>query len=361
MKAIINQNVLLKELRKFSLVIKKNPVIPIMSTVLFEFNKNKLTLKATDLETTYISTIECESKDKFSLPIEHSKITDICSSIGSPLELELKDKGISIVSGKSKYNLGLFGKAEEFPSMPTDEYEIEFDADGGFYFYLTNANSCRSKEENMINFDMAALDIKKKSMFIVATNGSSVYKKELPIKNKKELVVMIPENFVLSCKGFQESKICIGEKFIKAEYGNDIVISRLSEQKFPDYNVVIAPEIEYNTSINKDELISAINSVMVIKGSPNDQCVISFVTNSIKLTTQNIDFASDAEMELDIEHSVTMDAIALNASRLKHLLSTIDSDNILMSFNEPNKAVYAKPENDDSLLILLMPLQLLNN
>ena len=58
MKAVINSTLLSKELKKLSLVIKKNTVIPILSTVKFSFEKNKLTLTATDLETTYISEIE---------------------------------------------------------------------------------------------------------------------------------------------------------------------------------------------------------------------------------------------------------------------------------------------------------------
>lgn len=359
MKAVIDPIKLLKELKKFSLVVKKNPIIPIMSTVLFEFDKNKLTLRATDLETTYISVIDCESKDKFALPIEHDKIQDVCSNVHSPISLEFTEKVINIVSGKAKYNFSISGKATDFPILPTDDFDLSVDVDGDFYFHLNNANQVRSKNDDMVNFNMAALDIKKKSLFVVATDGNNVYKKELPIKSSKEVMVMVPDKFVTSCKAFQSSKIYIGDKFVKAEHGNEIVISRLSEQKFPNYNAVIAPEIDYNLVIQKEELKSAIASVSVVDSAMTyNQCVVSFSKKGFKITSQSIDSGSDAEMDVEVEHYVEKLDFALNATILTKLLSLIEAQTISMSFTNPMKAVYIKPEDDDSLLILTMPLKI---
>ena len=51
MKFIVSSSALLKQLQQINGVINANTVLPILEDFLFEINKNKLTVVATDLET----------------------------------------------------------------------------------------------------------------------------------------------------------------------------------------------------------------------------------------------------------------------------------------------------------------------
>jgi DNA polymerase III subunit beta len=51
MKFIVSSSALLKQLQQISGVINANTVLPILEDFLFEVEKNKLTVVATDLET----------------------------------------------------------------------------------------------------------------------------------------------------------------------------------------------------------------------------------------------------------------------------------------------------------------------
>ena len=63
MKFIVSSSALLKQLQQISGVINANTVLPILEDFLFEVEKNKLTVVATDLETVMRVQLEIEAKD----------------------------------------------------------------------------------------------------------------------------------------------------------------------------------------------------------------------------------------------------------------------------------------------------------
>ena len=63
MKFIVSSSALLKQLQQISGVINANTVLPILEDFLFEVEKNKLTVVATDLETVMKVHLEIEAKD----------------------------------------------------------------------------------------------------------------------------------------------------------------------------------------------------------------------------------------------------------------------------------------------------------
>ena len=63
MKFIVSSSALLKQLQHIAGVINANTVLPILEDFLFEVEKNKLTVVATDLETVMRVQLDIEAKD----------------------------------------------------------------------------------------------------------------------------------------------------------------------------------------------------------------------------------------------------------------------------------------------------------
>jgi DNA polymerase III sliding clamp (beta) subunit (PCNA family) len=63
MKFIVNSSALLKQLQQIHGVINANTVLPILEDFLFEIDRNKLTVVATDLETVMKIQMPIEAKD----------------------------------------------------------------------------------------------------------------------------------------------------------------------------------------------------------------------------------------------------------------------------------------------------------
>ena len=69
MKFIVSSTYLLKQLQVLGGVINNNNTLPILDNFLFELNHSKLTISASDLETTMSSIIDVESDSEGSIAL----------------------------------------------------------------------------------------------------------------------------------------------------------------------------------------------------------------------------------------------------------------------------------------------------
>ena len=65
MKFIVSSSALLKQLSAINGVITTNPVVPILENFLFEIDEGQLTVTASDLQTSMITSLEVEAKESW--------------------------------------------------------------------------------------------------------------------------------------------------------------------------------------------------------------------------------------------------------------------------------------------------------
>ena len=88
MKFIVSSSALLKQLQQIGGVINSNTVLPILEDFLFEIEKNKLTVVATDLETVMKIHMDIEAKDTGKVCIPAKILIDSLKNIAEqPLTL----------------------------------------------------------------------------------------------------------------------------------------------------------------------------------------------------------------------------------------------------------------------------------
>ena len=81
MKFIVSSSVLLKQLQQISGVINANTVLPILEDFLFEVEKNRLNVVATDLETVMRIQLDIEAKDSGKVCIPAKILLDSLKNI----------------------------------------------------------------------------------------------------------------------------------------------------------------------------------------------------------------------------------------------------------------------------------------
>ena len=81
MKFIVNSSYLLKQLSNINGVITTNPVVPILENFLFEIDKSNLTVTASDLQTSMITEITVESKEKGSIAVPARILLDTLKNL----------------------------------------------------------------------------------------------------------------------------------------------------------------------------------------------------------------------------------------------------------------------------------------
>lgn len=357
MKAIINSVELEKELKIISPVIRKNTVIPITGAVLMEFTKNSVKVTGTDLETTAIFTLKCECQKAFDIVISFEKILDVCSKVSEPITIELKETSIHISGDNSNFKFPKMGELEHFPTTTDDELSMSVDVDCDFFYALSLASTCRHKDDLKVNMNMPCVDFKKKtSTTLVGVNEFFGFIRTLENKPTKDLTVMIPDSFVQLTKTFQDSTIWASDKWIKAESGDRIIISRLGEAQFVNYSMVIPKDLTCNFRANKNDFKKALRIAGVAANVTTNLCVLNFKENELIVTSQDTLLGNDADSKITADHSVDFESVCVNGSFMLHLLNLIDTDEVELMFTSNTKTIYMKPKEDNSVLTLIQPL-----
>nr|HQV07034.1 DNA polymerase III subunit beta [Chitinophagaceae bacterium] len=127
MKFIASSASLLKQLQHISGVINTNTVLPILEDFLFEVEKNKLTVVATDLETVMRVQLDIEAKDSGKVCVPSKVLLDSLKNIPEqPLTFSIdKNFGIEITSDNGKYKV-MGENPDNFPKEPAADETTSF-------------------------------------------------------------------------------------------------------------------------------------------------------------------------------------------------------------------------------------------
>src|SRR6476620_3339300 len=127
MKFIVSSSQLLKQLQHIAGVINANTVLPILEDFLFEVEKSKLTVVATDLETVMKIQLDIEAKDNGKVFIPAKILMDSLKNIpDQPLTFTIdKNFGIEITSDNGKYKV-MGENPDNFPKEPAADDTTTF-------------------------------------------------------------------------------------------------------------------------------------------------------------------------------------------------------------------------------------------
>jgi len=355
MKAVINHDIFLKELKKISTLVKKNNIIPATGCVLLKFGEDTCTIRATDLETVFISEINCNCKNSFSVMVDYENLMGACSVLIAPINFELNNTEITIKSGVSKFKLLSQGDETAFVVLPEDEFDVSFEATGELYYQISKAASVKTKNQDNVNFNMVCLDVDNKDIKVVGVDTASSYIKTVDINSGKSKTVMIPDGFVSLTKTFQESTISIGERYVMAVYKNTTVMGRLSEQKFLNYKTALTKTYDFNLTINRQSLLNGVQAISFALNAFNNTMQFSFSNKGIKIVCVDVNFGNEAETFVECENNVPIEKIGFRVKDFSQMLSAIDGEDVEFSFTDEKKPAYCRPINDNTFLSILAP------
>lgn len=358
MKAIIDQNLLAKELKKIYPIIGKNQVMPILSCVKMDFGKDEVVITGTNLNSWISCTVTCKNKTPFAIAVDMSDLIDICSKAVGPITIEPGEENHKFSHSKGTIKLSVLAEGKDYP-MPADvDYFDSIDVDGSFFFSMTNANVCRSREELKPHLNTIGLDFKKEGLTVIGIDGYIMHKQEFDIKAKKPVVISVNHMFSELSKSFQESNLELSSKYIKATCGSASVTSTLSETRYVDYTFALKGlNNEWNLEVNRADLLSTLDVIDIATTKSLKNILFTITPGNINLFTREIYVGKEAESNISV--STELDTkIRVNATQLKSVLSTVRSEIVSLSILPSHGNIYIKPEGEDNVLLSIMPLLL---
>jgi DNA polymerase-3 subunit beta len=211
-------------------------------------------------------------------------------------------------------------------------------------------------------------DIMADSITFVASDGHKLVRnRNFAVNAGQE-----PASFILPKKPAKTLKDILvkdsGEAIIKfddncAEISieNYILSCRLIEGRYPNYNSVIPKDNPFKVRIDRQSLISALRRVLVFANTSTNLIKIRISTNTLLVSSQDIDYSTGAEESINCEYDGNAMNIGFKGTFLIDILTSISSAEVVLELADPSRAgviVPAEQEEQEDLLMLLMPMML---
>jgi DNA polymerase-3 subunit beta len=369
MKFIVSSSALLKQLQLINGVINANTVLPILEDFLFEIERNKLTVMATDLETVMKVHLEVEAKDNGKVCIPAKILMDSLKNIAEqPLTFTIdKNFGIEITSDNGKYKV-MGENPDNFPKEPV--------ADDANSFKMTSSALVSAINKSLFavsNDDLRPamtgvfFELDKKGLTCVATDAHRLVKyKRKDVSCPKSDTFIVPKkplNLLKSAMPDNDDELTLSynSNHLFVKHGGTELVCRLIDARFPDYKVVIPADNPYKLVLNKNDFQSALRRVSIFSNKSTNQVALTISGSELQLAAQDIDFSFEGNERMSCQYDGEDLQIAFNAKFLIEMLNAAETQDIIIELSTSTKAGIIKPtemdENED-LLMLVMPLML---
>jgi len=369
MKFIVSSSALLKQLQHISGVINANTVLPILEDFLFEVEKNKLSVVATDLETVMRIQMDIEAKDSGKVCIPAKILLDSLKNIpDQPLTFNIdKNFGVEITSDNGKYKV-MGENPDNFPKEPSADDTTSFKATSSALITAINKTLFAvSNDDLRPAMTGVFFELDKKGMQCVATDAHRLVKyKRIDVSCPKGDNFIVPKKPLTLLKSAlpandDEISISYNTNHFFVKHGTTQMSCRLIDARFPDYKVVIPTDNPYKLVVNKNDFQGALRRVVIFSNKSTNQVVLTIAGSELELTAQDVDFSFEGDERMKCRYDGEDLAIAFNAKFLIEMLNAADSDDVKMELSTPTKAGIIKPteqEDNEELMMLVMPLML---
>ena len=161
--------------------------------------------------------------------------------------------------------------------------------------------------------------------------------------------------------GEEEVQLDYNDSNVVFTFGDMVLICRLIDGKYPNYEAVIPKENPNVLLIDRLQFLSSIKRVSIFANKTTHQIKLKLAGSELSLSAEDIDFANEANERLTCNYSGEDMEIGFNSRFLMEMLGNIDTTEVRLEMSEPSRAGLLKPaeqEENEDILMLVMPVML---
>lgn len=370
MKFIVSSSQLLKQLQVLGGVINSNNTLPILDNFLFEVSENTLKISASDLETTMTAVIDVESDSTGAIAVSARLLLDTLKTFpNQPLTFKTEgDNIIEISADQGKYDMAYFS-GDEFPkavSLPSPSTTV------------VPANVLGTAISKTIfaagNDDLRPVmsgvffQFSSQSLTFVATDAHKLVKYTRTDITADETAEFImpkkPLNLLKGILGGAENEVTIeyNDANAKFTFDNIVLVCRLIDGKYPNYEAVIPKENPNKLTVDRASFLNSVRRVSIFSSKTTHQIRLKMAGTELNISAEDLDFANKADERLSCDYQGDDMQIGFNSRFLSEMLNNLTSNEVIIEMSLPNRAGILTPidgtEEGEQVTMLVMPVML---
>ncbi|MBI3599173.1 MAG: DNA polymerase III subunit beta [Nitrospinae bacterium] len=404
MEFTITRDEFFKGLQRAQGVADTKGAIPILSNILIEVEKSGIWIYATDLKIGIKGFYAAEVKNKGKFTINARKIFDIVRELpekdihirqeskvvsqqsaveGEELSSEGQGPALSEVEGAEEsiglwINLSCGNYKTRLPGLPVDEFPA-FPSYGEDYLVKFKPDRLRemvkktifsiSADETRYTLNGTLLEVDSEVVKMVSTDGHRLsYIRSLDSEVKKQkaaekkISVIMPQKTTAELlklveDGDEAVLFSMYENHVVFKKGDFILVSRVIDGQFPNYDAVIPQNNDKRIIINKELFIHALKRVSLLSDERSKMVKFKIEKNSMELISDTAGIG-EAKETIDVKYDKEGLSVGLNAKYLIDVANAADSEEIFLDMKDSASPTLFMPSNDENYKCVVMPMRL---
>ena len=371
MEFTINRDIFFKSLGHAYGIIEKKTTLPILSNILIEAKDQKIKITATDLDIIYSETVPLkELKKEGSTTTSATILYDILRKLeqNSKVEFSLKSSNkLTLVSGNSKFNL-LCLPSDNFPLLDEDINKKYFEISSKKILKLLNKTKISISNDETRHY-LNGIYLQKISsgnksyLSGVATDSHRLSFSSLEIDPNTDFEsVILPKKTIFQLISLLEQdekviKISNNKSKIKFEMNNGVLISKIIDGRFPDYEKVVPKDNDKTLQIKLNEFKNSIERVTTVSSDRKEALKMNINQDVLQLSVNSPNSGEGVE-NINVKFNSDNMNISFNSRYLIDIVSQIEDDLIVLTLKNPGSPVLIKDLSDKNSFHVVMPMKI---
>ena len=370
MKFTVSSSLLLSRLQLVGKVISSKNTMAILDNFLLQVNGNKLTITASDLETTLTTSLEIDNQEgDITIALPAKLLMDSLKEFPEqPLCFDINPENLAVVFRTETGNYNFIGQnGNEYPKAPAlKEENFKCTIDAGVLGAGVNKTAFAAATEDLRpTMTGIFFHFNNNGVTFVATDAHKLVRlNNSTVKTESEASFILPRkaaNMVKNLVASEKGEVCVSfdDKNIIFEMPTYHMICRQIEGRFPNYNGVIPQNNPYEIILDRHQFISSIKRIIAFANQGTYLVKLSISTGKMTLSAQDIDFSISAQETIPCQFEGEPINIGFKAPLLIDILNGISSNEVRLQLADPSRAGIILPlenEENEDMLTLLMPM-----
>ncbi len=374
MELTIQKQTLLDGLQMVQGIVEKRSSMPILSNVLFETVDSGIQMVATDLQVGIRLKVPAQVKDPGGISLLARKLYEIVRELpDEDVYLKLNENNRIFLSCKgTQYNIvGL--PASDFPPLPEVDLKQVFYLEGSVLKDMIQRTIISvALDEGRYNLSGIFFEYFQKDekswLRMVSTDGHRLTLQDKEIEPLAEEVfpkgVLLPRKAVTELIKMLETggQVRIGFKDNNGVFTKDetMMVMRLLEKKFPDYQLVLPKKKDKSVLVSKNNLLDTMKRMAVLSTDRYRGVKLLLSKGNLEIQSVNPDLG-DAKEAIPLEYKGGKLEVGFNGRFFIDALQIMESETITLELSDSVSPAVLSGEKDPGFLALIMPMKLMED
>jgi DNA polymerase-3 subunit beta len=365
MKIVCQKSTLSSAVNLAQSVVSSKSTLPILNNLLFETQQDAVKILGTDLEISLRCQAAAEVVKPGSITIPAKMLSDILREVAEgEVELAVEGTKVKIKSGRSNFMvMGL--NREDFPSLPEVKKEKGVQIkEKDFLEMIRKVIFSVSNDETRRVLNGALFSVQGKEATMVSTDGHrlSLAKKPLAGEHEKSSAILPTKSLTELSKILEDSEetatITFSDNHLFFEKGSTLLVSRLIDGQFPNFEQVIPKKQDATFLAETDSLLKATRRVALMASDKSNSVKFTLGKDLLTIASNTPDLG-EAEEQLEVAYQGSPMTVAYNARYVLDVLKSMESPKTEFRLTTPlNPGLVVPQDGKGDLEYVIMPMRI---